>query len=263
MAGVVQQRSAAGCNDGGTAGRVPGGLQGTAKGRALCHSRVHAHKTGTSETAKLVLSHDTLKMLRVWEVRDKVAEESPLLFPDYKGAEISHLTRLVKRYADTNHLIVVKPHTFWSTVELKTKHLPAIVQEAVTRTVRPVAYASPSLQAYEKNYGVTELEGLGVVRAVKHFRPYLYGHKCEVYTDHEELRLLLNTPQPSGKLAGWGMAIQELDISIHHWSGHHNGNADALSRFPLETREEDLVEVVEGVVATESNSDLATLQRQG
>ena len=69
--------------------------------------------------------------------------------------------------------------------------------------VRPIAYASRSLQPHEKNYGVTELEGLGVVWAVKHFRTYLYGHPFTMYTDHEALKSLLNTPQPSGNLARW------------------------------------------------------------
>ena len=100
-------------------------------------------------------------------------------------------------------------------------------------TVRPIAYASRSLQPHEKNYGITELEGLGVVWAVKHFRPYLYGHPCDIYTDHEALKSLLNTPQPSGKLARWGMAIQELDLRILHRTGKSNANADALSRAPV------------------------------
>ena len=34
----------------------------------------------------------------------------------------------------------------------------------------PIAYASGSLQPHEKYYGITELEGLGVVWVVKHFR---------------------------------------------------------------------------------------------
>ena len=63
------------------------------------------------------------------------------------------------------------------------------------------------------------------------FRPYLYGHRCDVYTDHEALRSLLNTPHPSGKLARWGLAIQELDLQIH--PGKRNANADALSRSPV------------------------------
>ena len=98
--------------------------------------------------------------------------------------------------------------------------------------IGPVAFASRTLQQHEKNYGATELEALGVVLAAKHFRPYLYGHHCDLYTDHEALKSLLNTPQPSGKLARWGMAIQELDLSIHYRPGKRNLNADALSRYP-------------------------------
>ena len=94
-----------------------------------------------------------------------------------------------------------------------------LAQRQKDGSVRPIAYASRSLQPHEKNYSITELEGLGVVWAVKHFRPYIYGHPCEVYTDHEALKSLLNKPQPSGKLARWGMAIQELDLKILHRSG--------------------------------------------
>lgn len=109
-----------------------------------------------------------------------------------------------------------------------------LAQRQEDGTVRPIAYASRSLQDHEKRYGITELEGLGVVWAVKHYRPYLYGHQCDIYTDHQALKSLLNTPQPSGKLARWGMAIQELDVRILHRSGKHNDNADSLSRFPLQ-----------------------------
>lgn len=114
----------------------------------------------------------------------------------------------------------------------------------------PVAYASRSLQPHEKKYGATEMEGLGVVWAIKHFRPYLYGHPCEVYTDHSALTSLLNTPQPSGKLARWGLAIQELDVKICHRAGRSNSNADALSRAPLDVTESVAHNGSDGVVAT-------------
>lgn len=45
----------------------------------------------------------------------------------------------------------------------------------------------------------TELEALGAVWAVKQFKPYLYSHRCHLYTDHEALLLLMNAPHPSGK----------------------------------------------------------------
>ena len=100
-------------------------------------------------------------------------------------------------------------------------------------SVKPIVFASRTLQPHERNYGVTEMEALGVVWAVKQFRHYLYGHRCTVFTDHEALRSLLNTPHPTGKLARWGLALQELELQIQYRSGKHNANADALSRYPF------------------------------
>ncbi len=139
-----------------------------------------------------------------------------------------------------------------------------LAQRQEDGSVRPVAYASRSLQDHEKRYGVTELEGLGVVWSVKHFRPYLYGHQCDIYTDHQALKSLLNTPQPSGKLARWGMAIQELDVRILHRSGKHNDNADSLSRFPLLQSfvTDEPCGVVAAVEPQESRDGLADLQRE-
>ena len=138
-----------------------------------------------------------------------------------------------------------------------------LAQEQPDGTTHPIAYASRSLQKHEQNYGITELEGLGVVWAVKHFRPYLYGQKCVVYTDHQALKSLLNTPQPSGKLARWGMAIQELDLSIQHRSGKANANADALSRCPLPSSSDDnqTCELVAAVQAEAREGELQDLQR--
>ena len=57
------------------------GFRAQQKGECYVTVRVHSHKTGFSESAKLVLSRDMLKLMTVWEeVRDEVAEESPYLF---------------------------------------------------------------------------------------------------------------------------------------------------------------------------------------
>jgi len=95
------------------------------------------------------------------------------------------------------------------------------------------------------------LEALGVVWAVKHFHTYLFGHKCDVYTDHEALKTLLNTPHPSGKLARWGLALQELDLTIHYRPGKKNTNADALSRMPLGIQEREDNPVLLGAITVD------------
>ena len=108
--------------------------------------------------------------------------------------------------------------------------LSAVLSRVHDDICKPICYASRTLQLHQKNYGVSELEALAVVWAVKHFRVYLYGHKCDVYTNHEALLSLMNHPHPSGKLAHWGLALQELDLMIHYRPGKLNQPADSLSR---------------------------------
>ena len=100
--------------------------------------------------------------------------------------------------------------------------------------IHPIAYASRSLDKHERNYGISELETLGLVWAVRYFRPYLLGHSCVVYTDHAACLSILNSARPSGKLARWALTIQEMDLTIRHKAGRENSNADALSRNPID-----------------------------
>ena len=113
-------------------------------------------------------------------------------------------------------------------------------QEQADGTTQPIAYASRTLQLHKRNYSATEMEALGVVWAVHHFRQYLYGHRCHMHTFHEALKSLLNSPHPSGKLARWGSAIQELDLVIHYKPGRINQKADALSRSPCPTESTEI-----------------------
>ncbi|WMV08080.1 hypothetical protein MTR67_001465 [Solanum verrucosum] len=50
-----------------------------------------------------------------------------------------------------------------------------------------IAYASRQLKVHEKNYPTHDLELVAVVFALKIWRHYLYGVKCEVFTDHRSL----------------------------------------------------------------------------
>lgn len=66
-----------------------------------------------------------------------------------------------------------------------------LAQKNNDRHVAPIAFASRTLQKHEKNYSSTELEALAIIWAVKHFRPYLYGHTCQLFTDHKAFKLLM------------------------------------------------------------------------
>jgi len=63
------------------------------------------------------------------------------------------------------------------------------VQEG--REVVAVAYYSKSLSATERNYCSTQKELLAVIKLAKHFRPYLYGRKFRLCTDHAPIDLVV------------------------------------------------------------------------
>ena len=48
---------------------------------------------------------------------------------------------------------------------------------------RVMAYASRQLRKHELNYPTHDLELAAVVHALKIWRHYLIGHKCDIYTD--------------------------------------------------------------------------------
>jgi hypothetical protein len=53
-----------------------------------------------------------------------------------------------------------------------------------------VAYASRKLRNHEAHYLTHDLELAVVVHALKIWRHYLMGKRCELYTDHKSLKYI-------------------------------------------------------------------------
>ena len=91
----------------------------------------------------------------------------------------------------------------------------------------------PVIPCHWLRAGIGNLEALALVWTAKHFRAYLLGQPCIVYTDHAPLQAMFKARHSSGKLARWAGVIAELDLDIRYRPGRIYANADTLSRSPL------------------------------
>ena len=96
---------------------------------------------------------------------------------------------------------------------------------------KPIAFASRTLNKSEEKYSAIEKELLAVVWACKYFRPYLYGRKFILYTDHKPLTYGLNLKDTNNRLVHWRLALSEFDYEIRYRPGKQNVVADSLSRI--------------------------------
>jgi hypothetical protein len=68
----------------------------------------------------------------------------------------------------------------------------------------------------DSNYSSYEGECFYVVWVVIHFRPYLYGTKFTLYTDHQPIKWLMTNDKLAGKLVHWVLILQEYEFKVIH-----------------------------------------------
>jgi len=116
--------------------------------------------------------------------------------------------------------------------EASDQNVSAVLSQVQEGREVVVAYFSKSLSPTERNYCTTRKELLSVIKSVKHFRPYLYGRKFQLGTDHASLIWLCKRAEPSSQVARWLEILAEFSYRIKHRPDKRHSNADGLSRRP-------------------------------
>ena len=112
-----------------------------------------------------------------------------------------------------------------------------------------IAYASRILNPLEEKYSVNELELLGLVWSIEHYKYYLYGKHFTVIADHQALISALNASKRSKtsqiRLITWIYQLIPFHFDIKHLAGIKMGlkaqNPVGLAIPPSEYDEEFVV----------------------
>ena len=93
----------------------------------------------------------------------------------------------------------------------------------------------------ETRYETHDGKLLAIVEAFKTWRHYLKGCKYKVFvlTDHNNLRRFMDTKSLSCRQVRWAQELSRYHFQINYCQGKANAVADALSRFPQRSQDEE------------------------
>jgi hypothetical protein len=92
-----------------------------------------------------------------------------------------------------------------------------------------VAYASRQLRKHETHYPTHDFKLAVVVHALKIWRHYLMGKRCELYTNHKSLNYIFTQSNLNLRQRRWLELIKDYDLGINYHPGKANVVVDALS----------------------------------
>ncbi|CAN6328531.1 unnamed protein product [Urochloa humidicola] len=93
----------------------------------------------------------------------------------------------------------------------------------------PLAFFSRPFAARHLKIAAYECELISLVQAVRHWRPYLWGRKFIIHTDHYSLKYMLDQCLSTIPQHQWISKLFGLDFTVEYRPGRLNTVVDALS----------------------------------
>ena len=106
------------------------------------------------------------------------------------------------------------------------------VKHSTPRKWHSVAFYSATFSLTKQNYDAYDLEFLGVLKSIEHWRPYLILTKelFIIKTNHKNLTYWKSPQKLTGRMACWHEKLQDYNFKILHIPGKNNTLADTLSQ---------------------------------
>lgn len=96
----------------------------------------------------------------------------------------------------------------------------AVLAQQYNGAELPVAFASKAFTKGEANKSTPEQELIAIHWAITYFRPYLFGRKFIVKTDHRPLVHLFSMRNPSSRLTRIRLELEEYDFEVKYIKGN-------------------------------------------
>ena len=98
---------------------------------------------------------------------------------------------------------------------------------------RVIHYLSHMLDSTQAKWSTVVKEAYAIVYALQKLRPYLWGSRFEIITDHKPLKSLFCQEIANSKIQPWAVQISEFNAPIRYKCGVDNARADMLSQAKI------------------------------
>ena len=155
------------------------------------------------------------------EIKNKLAEEISLSFPDYRKTAST-----LELYVDASGV-----------------GAGCCLMQRQNDAHKIIAFSSMTFNSAEQHYAPIDRELLALRWGVKNFRKFLFGVRFTIFTDHRPLLFLKNMSRENSRLVRTISELEEYDYEIRYIPGKQNEAADTLSRIiNVDKEDEEIAE---------------------
>lgn len=115
---------------------------------------------------------------------------------------------------------------------------------------RPIKFASKTLSPVQQRYSQIDREAYAIIFGVKYFHDFLFGREFTLLIDNKALSQILSPSKGLSTLSlsrmqHYAIFLQNYQFTPKFRKNEHHGNADAMSRLPLEQASEIIMDEVD------------------